>query len=82
MYSIEFSELARKQFLKLPIEIQKRVVSILERIKIRPASHLKKLVGDPAFSLRVGDYRIIMDIQRDKLLILVIRVGHRKNIYK
>jgi mRNA interferase RelE/StbE len=40
-----------------------------------------KLVGDPGYKLRVGDYRIIMDIENNKLKILVLKVGQRKNIY-
>lgn len=81
MYVILFSDLARKQLLKLPNEVQKRIVSALDRIKIRPESYVTKLVGDPAYRLRIGDYRVIMDIQKTKLLILVLKIGHRKNIY-
>jgi mRNA interferase RelE/StbE len=43
---------------------------------------VKKLVGDPGYRLRVGEYRVIIDIYKDKLVILVIKIGHRKNIYK
>ena len=57
-------------------------VLILERIRIRPEVYVTKLVGDPAFKLRVGDYRVIIDIDQGRLLILVIKVGHRKEIYK
>ncbi|HLC96047.1 MAG TPA: type II toxin-antitoxin system RelE/ParE family toxin [Candidatus Nanoarchaeia archaeon] len=81
MYSIEFSETAEKQFNKLPKDIQIRIVSSLERIRIRPQKHVLRLVGSPYFRLRVGDYRIILDIRDDKLIILVIVVGHRRNIY-
>lgn len=82
MFEIEFSKLAEKDFYKLPNPIQKRVVTSLERIRIRPYAHVKKLVASHYFRLRVGDYRLILDIQDDKLLILVVEVGHRKNIYK
>jgi mRNA interferase RelE/StbE len=40
-----------------------------------------KLVGDPGYKLRVGDYRVIIDIDNKKLTILVLKAGHRKNIY-
>lgn len=82
MYSIEFTDTARKQLLKLPRDVQKRVISALERIRIRPEAYVKKLVGDPGYRLRVGDYRVIMDIEHNKLIILVLKVGHRKNVYK
>lgn len=82
MYEISFSDNARKQFLKLEKDIQKKISNALQRIKVRPESHIKKLVGDSSFRLRVGDYRVIMDIDKGKLLILVIKIGHRRNIYK
>ena len=82
MYEIEFSLTAKKQLTKLENKIQSRIISSLERIKIRPYSFVKKLVGSPYFRLRVGEYRIILDIQDTKLIIFVIELGHRKNIYK
>jgi mRNA interferase RelE/StbE len=82
LYEIVFSQKAKKQLFKLERSIQERIISALERIRIRPKSYITKLIGDPGYKLRVGDYRIIMDIDKDKLLILVIKVGHRKNIYE
>lgn len=81
LYEIIFSLKAKKQFLKLKKTVQGRIISALERIRIRPEAFVTKLVGDPGYKLRVGDYRTIMDIDKNKLLILVIKVGHRKNIY-
>ena len=54
----------------------------LDRIRIRPEAYLTKLVDDQGYKLRVGDYRVIVDLDSGKLLILVIKVGHRRNIYK
>ena len=82
MYNIEFSKTSEKQFDKLEKNIQKRVVSTLERCRIRPYAYVKKLVDCPYYRLRVGDYRVIMNIKDDELRILVIEIGHRKNIYK
>jgi mRNA interferase RelE/StbE len=82
MYEIIFSETAKKQLSKLEKDIQQRILAALEKIRIRPESFVKKLVGDPAYRLRVGDYRVIIDIDKGKLLILVIKVGHRRNIYE
>ena len=81
MYEIEFSKNAEKQLYKLDKETQSRVISTLERIRIRPHSYIKRLVNSPYFRLRVGDYRIILDVRESKLLIFVIELGHRKNIY-
>ena len=81
-FEILFSNFADKQLSKLPVSIQNRIISTLKRCKIRPYSHVKKLVGSKYFRLRVGDYRVIMDIIDSKLIIHVIEIGHRKNIYK
>ena len=62
--------------------VQRRIIDTLERIRIRPESNITKLVGDPGYKLRVGDYRVIMDIDNNNLLILVIKVGHRRDVYK
>jgi len=82
LYEIVFSQKAKKQLFKLEKSIQERIISALERIRIRPQSYITKLVGDPGYKLRVGDYRVIMDIDKSKLLVLVIKIGHRKNIYE
>jgi mRNA interferase RelE/StbE len=82
MFNVELSKNAEKQLYKLQKETQVRIVNSLERIRIRPYHYIKKLVGDPYFRLRVGKYRIILDIKENKLIIYVIEIGHRKNIYK
>jgi len=81
-YEIIFSASALKQLKGLEREAQVRIISALERIRIRPERYVTKLVGDPGYRLRVGQYRVIMDIDKGRLLILVIKVGHRKNIYR
>ena len=81
-YEIVFSDKAFKQLKKLENDIQERIIKVLERIRIRPESFVTKIVGDPGYRLRVGEYRVIVDIDNDKLLILVIKIGHRSKIYK
>ena len=81
MYDLVYSQEVVKQLNKLERETQTRIISTLERIRIRPYPYVKKLVGCPYFRLRVGDYRVILNIMENKLMIFVIEVGHRKNIY-
>jgi mRNA interferase RelE/StbE len=81
MYEIIVSDKAKKQLSKLSKEIIDRIGNALERIKIRPHSFVLRLVGSPYYRMRVGDYKVILDIINDKLVIMVIEVGHRKNIY-
>ena len=82
MYEIEFTPKAKKQFFKLEKNVQERIGSVFERIKFRPESFVEKLVGEPGYKLRVGDYRVFLDIDGKKLIILVLKIGHRKNVYK
>ena len=82
MYKVLFSQKAEKQLDKLERKTAERVTLTLERIIIRPQAYVKRLVGCPYYSLRVGDYRLILDIKDDKLIIFIIELGHRKNIYK
>ena len=80
-YSVTFSDKARRQLKKLEREVQERIIAALERIRIRPEAYVTKLVSDPGYKLRVGDYRVIMDIDNKELQILILKAGHRKNIY-
>ncbi len=81
-YQIFFTDKASKQLKKLQKTDQERIIKSLERIRIRPETHVTKLVGDPGYKLRVGEYRVLLDIKKEKLIILVLLVGHRKNIYE
>jgi mRNA interferase RelE/StbE len=76
-----FSDLALKQMKKLDEEIRRRIISTIERIRIRPDAYVRKLVGDEGYRLRVGDYRVVLDLDKEQLIILVLRIGHRKNVY-
>jgi len=82
VYELIFSDTFRKQFSKLEKNTQQRIISALERIRIRPDYFVKKLVGSPYYKLRIGNYRIILDVDKNKLMILLMKIGHRKNIYK
>jgi mRNA interferase RelE/StbE len=80
-YAIVFSDLALKQLKKLDRTIQKRILSAVEKLSENPERFVTKLVGDPGYRLRVGDFRVIVDIHENELRVLVLKIGHRKNIY-
>lgn len=84
MYSVEFSQTAENQFYKLEKNIQERIISVLERIRLRPFHFIKRKQGTPYFILRIGEHRAILDIKEDKVSskIFVLELGHRKNIYE
>jgi mRNA interferase RelE/StbE len=62
--------------------IVKKITDKLEKIRDNPFLFVRKLRDSEFYRLRVGDFRVIMSIDRGKMVILVIEIGHRKNIYK
>jgi len=81
MFSVEFSLTAEKQLLKLESNMQQRIISVLERIVIRPFHFIKRKEGTLYFIMRCGDYRAVLDINLEKNIIFVLEIGHRKDIY-
>ena len=78
---IAWSDESIKNLRSIDKKMCDRVIAKVERIKENPFNFVKRLAGMPLFSLRVGDYRAIMDIKNSQMLIFVVRVGHRKSIY-
>ena len=81
-YEVLFSDLALKQLRKLDREMSQRILTTIERIRIRPDTYIRKLIGDEGYRLRVGNYRVILDIDKEQLVILILRIGHRRNVYE
>ena len=82
MYELIYSQTAAKFLEKLEKKDKERILIALERLRIRPEScDIKKLIGISGFRFRVGDYRIIFDMNKNELLILILKIGHRKNIH-
>ena len=87
MYRVEFTERALKALKKLD-----RYTVLLITAWVRknlegctnPRQHGKGLVGDKSgqWRYRVGDYRLLAEIQDDRIIILILNVGHRREIYK
>ncbi len=83
-YTVEFKQSASKTLRKLPRSVQKRIVEKLTKMEdaLPPMNETKLKGNNPFHRVRVGDYRIIYEIENDILVILVIKIGHRKDIYK
>ena len=77
-YEVKIKPKALKQLKKLPKEIIQRILNKVVFIKDTPQSFMKKLESKNIWSLRVGDYRVLIDIFEDKRLMEIIKVGHRK----
>ena len=82
MYEIDLSDKAKKQLSKLPQDLKNRIGQVFERIKIRPYHFVKRKQGTPYFILRIGEYRAILNIKNNALIIIVLEIGPRGKIYK
>ena len=80
-YQVIWSEGAAQELTKLDRSIARRILDHVEGLRTNPRRGLRRLVGVPYYRLRVGDYRVIVELMEDKLLILVLKVGHRRSIY-
>lgn len=83
-YSIEFRPAVLKCLKRLPrrdlIRIKRKIEDLGSRL---PDPNATKMKGHNSFhKVRSGDYRIIYEIHDDRLVILVVKVGHRKDVYK
>lgn len=83
-YRIEFKRSAAKALKKIPQSDQKRIAANIDSLSENlPDSATTKMKGDnPFHRIRVGDYRIIYEIHGDILLIMVLKIGHRKEVYR
>jgi len=83
-YAVRFTPKAAKQVGKLDRAVAKRIRSFLERKLLQldnPRSVGKKLVNEEFWRYRVGDYRILTHIDDDQILILIVEVAHRREVY-
>ncbi len=83
-YDIEFSRFAAREFKKLPEPVQERLELRLQKLCKQPRPpDVKKMAGAKnLYRVREGDYRLVYEIRDRALLIVVVRVGHRQNIYR
>lgn len=84
IYHVEIKRSAAKALKKIPKADQKRIADKIDSLaEDLPNPDTTKMKGNnPFHRIRVGDYRIIYEIQEDVLLILVVKIGHRKDIYR
>ena len=74
---------AERDIRKLPQEIQVRVTAHVTALKTNPRPRgVKKLEGSHEYRIRVGDYRVIYTIDDDIVTVTIVRVGHRRDIYR
>ena len=83
-YSVVTAPAVDKQLSRLPRSIQRRLVETIEGLESNPRPHgAKKLEGhDNLWRVRVGNYRIIYTLEDERLLVLVVKIGHRGDVYR
>ena len=82
-YKISILRRAQKQLAKIPASDYKKVKSAILDLAHNPRpSGSKKLKGRPGWRIRQGNYRVIYEIQDDKLIIIIVDIGNRKDIYR
>jgi mRNA interferase RelE/StbE len=82
--AIEISRTAEKQLRRLPLEEQRRIVAAIRPLAREPRPRgARKLSGyDDVFRIRVGRYRILYSVEDARLVIVVLKIGHRRQVYR
>ncbi|EQB69405.1 MAG: Addiction module toxin, RelE/StbE family [Thermoplasmatales archaeon Gpl] len=81
-FEVEYSEESLFQLRGLDIPVAKRIILKIESTRSDPHRFFVRLVSRTEYKLRVGDYRVIADIEENRRVIVIRSLGHRKNIYK
>ncbi len=86
VYKVEFVKSAQKEFDHLPRKVQDKIIEALSLLSQNPYSELlrfKKIKGAGSlYRIRISDYRVVYEIRNFQLIIIVIKIGHRKDIYR
>jgi mRNA interferase RelE/StbE len=82
-YKLFFKKSVQKDFDSIPKKDLKRILSRIESLSENPRPKgCEKLTGQERYRLRQGLYRIVYSIQDDELTVWVVKVGHRKDVYR
>jgi mRNA interferase RelE/StbE len=82
-YRVILSRSPRKQMERISGEIENRILDKLSELEMNPRpSGCKKLKNRDAWRIRVGDYRVIYEIHDKVLQVIVVTVGHRREVYR
>ena len=82
-YRVILPKSVQKELDRLPGDVVRRILARLAELETNPRpTNVKKLKGRNAWRIRVGDYRVIYEIHDRQLQILVITIGHRREVYR
>ena len=82
-YNILISATAEKALKKIPKKDRIKIIELIQTLAITPLPQgVRKLLGEQnIYRIRQGNYRVIYELRNKKLIILILKIGHRKNIY-
>jgi mRNA interferase RelE/StbE len=82
-YQVILPKSAQKELDRLPDQIEERILEALAGLETQPRPvGCKKLRGESAWRIRVGDYRIVYEIHDKVLQVIVVAIGHRREVYR
>lgn len=83
-YRLEWRPATKKDLRGLPQQDVRRIVEAVEQLAENPFPHgCTKLSGsDHAYRIRIGDYRVVYEISKGILLVTIIRIAHRRDVYR
>jgi mRNA interferase RelE/StbE len=83
-HRVLFVSRAERGFKRLPADVQDKIISEINSLidNPRPVGAVKLTGSDNLFRMRIGDYRIIYAVEDDLLVVLIVEVGHRREIYR
>ncbi len=83
-YEVKFATSAAKEFRSLPLELKRRVGAVIDRLSQDPRPPgVRKLVGhERLYRIRVGQYRVVYEVDDKEQLVRVTRIRHRREVYR
>ena len=82
-YRVEIKKSAAKEIERLPRKDMQAVLERIESLSENPRPHdCKKLSAQEKYRIRCGNYRILYSVEDDILIVFVVKVGHRKDVYR
>jgi len=84
VYKVFITRTAEKQLKKLPVDLQRKIAAIIFSLSVEPRPFgSKRLSGSTSsYRIRAGDYRVIYDVYDQEVVVSVLKIGHRRDIYK
>lgn len=82
-YQVQIERPAQKALARIAQADQDRIIARIESLADDPRpSGVRKLTGREAWRIRIGNYRVIYEIDDDRLVVLVVQIGHRSSVYR